>query len=169
MQHGGHFRHVVHCWACWAYLEKLGDQTLWDHYQVQNFWDQYHDFLENNFFRSLLRLFFKPKFSRLISRLFLRPNIFETDTDTLKKMKKSLETRCHTLLFWLGKLSKNPLTDNHIAYGIDQVRDMKKIMTNQCNEKLHCSASWSCNLRTLVEPFSLAALNKPGLQRYTNI
>ena len=37
---------------------------------------------------------------------FFRPNIFktytetffETHTDTLKKMKKSLETRCHTLL-----------------------------------------------------------------------
>ena len=34
------------------------------------------------FFRSLLRLFLRPKFSRPIPRLFLRPNIFETDTET---------------------------------------------------------------------------------------
>ena len=50
---------------------------------------------EKNFFRSLLRLFLRPKFSRPIPRLFLRPKfsrpiprlflrpeIFEADTET---------------------------------------------------------------------------------------
>ena len=87
-------------------------------------------FSRTNFFRSLLILFLRPKFSRPIPRLFfetkyfwdryrdfiLRLNIFgtdtetffetkifETETDTLKKLRKvsiprSLETRCHTLL-----------------------------------------------------------------------
>ena len=63
--------------------------------------DRYRDF------------FSRPKFSRPRPRLFFRPNIFETETffvtksfetetDTLKKLRKvsiprSLETRCHIL------------------------------------------------------------------------
>ena len=144
--------------------------------------------LQNHFEnRPSTRLNFLEHLRMSHTETFFRPNIFktytetffETHTDTLKKMKKSLETRCHTLLFWLGKLSKTfqrilsvkgvpppyPLTDNHIAYGIDQVRDMKKIMTNQCNEKLHCSDSCPCNLRTLLDSFSLAVLLDPLIRR----
>ena len=42
---------------------------------------------ENKFFRSLLRLFLRPKFSRPISETFFETKVFETDTETFFETK----------------------------------------------------------------------------------
>ena len=70
-----------------------------DFFRDQNFRDRYRDFfLRPNIFETDTETFFRDQlFLRLILRLF-----FETETDTLKKLRKvsiprSLEARCHTL------------------------------------------------------------------------
>ena len=115
-------RHVGHNWRSWE--TKIFETIT----KSKVFETNTTTFSRTNFFRPLLRLFLRPKFSRPIPRLFLRPkflrpiprlffetkyfrdryrdffsrlNIFETETDTLKKLRKvsiprSLDTRCHT-------------------------------------------------------------------------
>ena len=63
------------------------------------------DFFEINILKTNTDTFFRPNIVETDTETFWKliifgtdtETFFETDTDTLKKMKKSLETRCHTL------------------------------------------------------------------------
>merc|ERR1711860_490795 len=92
--------HVGHIWrSCETKIFETDTETFFETKVFET--DTETFFRDQIFSRPIPRLFFETKYFRDRYRdFFSRLNIFETNTETLKKLRKvsiprSLETRCH--------------------------------------------------------------------------